>query len=145
MAPRPTHFLCLPLVPRSPVLQNHIGALKHDLRSVPTSDSGTHGLPDSAVRPVGTLHFTLGVMSLDDGNRARAIDVLRGLAGDRDGSGLSLTLKGLKGMGREDATSVLYMEPEHNLALYVLDPFRFTSALPTLKSGERRLHPERKC
>jgi len=113
MGPRLTHFLCLPIVVQSPVFQAHLNTFKNELQTVHTSNSGTRGVPASAVRPPGTLHFTLGVMTLDDGNRARAIDVLRGLVGDSDGRGLRVTLKGLRSMGRENETSVLYMPPEH--------------------------------
>lgn len=58
--PHLTHFLCLPLVtPTSrPQLDTSIATLKHDLASTGT-------IPPEAVRPVGTLHLTLGVMSLD--------------------------------------------------------------------------------
>lgn len=123
MAPRPTHFLCLPIVPQSHAFLAHLSNLKHDLRTVSTSDSATTGLPPAAVRPVGTLHFTLGVMNLDDSNRARAIDVMRGLVGGSEGKGLSVTLKGLRSIGRENGASVLYMAPENNGQVYVYDVY----------------------
>ncbi|KAF1851978.1 uncharacterized protein K460DRAFT_373863 [Cucurbitaria berberidis CBS 394.84] len=56
-----THFLCLPLVTDEsrPQLQAGLEKLKEEL--------GKGDLvPSTAVRPVGSLHLTLGVMSLDE-------------------------------------------------------------------------------
>lgn len=56
----PTHFLCIPLVTAAsrPQLSASLSAFEEDVCS-PTS----FALPEEAVRPVGTLHLTLGVMS----------------------------------------------------------------------------------
>ncbi|RDW82118.1 hypothetical protein BP6252_03230 [Coleophoma cylindrospora] len=65
-----THFLCLPLVTRDskPQLQNALEAFASEItqKADPaTAHVGARiGLPGKAVRPVGTLHLTLGVMSL---------------------------------------------------------------------------------
>ncbi|CAO2650857.1 Nn.00g091540.m01.CDS01 [Neocucurbitaria sp. VM-36] len=55
-----THFLCLPLVTDTSrlQLQQGLGQLKDELNK-------NDLVPSKAVRPVGTLHLTLGVMSLD--------------------------------------------------------------------------------
>ncbi|KAE8374773.1 AKAP7 2'5' RNA ligase-like domain-containing protein [Aspergillus bertholletiae] len=63
-----THFLCLPLVNSTslPQLESSLAAFK---ASIPRR-AHRHGapkqplIPDGALRPVGTLHLTLGVMSL---------------------------------------------------------------------------------
>ncbi|KAK3321026.1 hypothetical protein B0T19DRAFT_255674 [Cercophora scortea] len=58
--PAPTHFLCIPLVtPISrPQLIQSLTSFRADVTS-PTS----FNIPDDAVRPVGTLHLTLGMFS----------------------------------------------------------------------------------
>lgn len=59
--PQLTHFLCLPLVTEEarPQLQVGLEKMKEDLEKY------TEVSP-KAVRPLGSLHLTLGVMSLDD-------------------------------------------------------------------------------
>lgn len=66
-----THFLCLPLVnPASlPQLESSIAAFKSGIPPSLSSDASRLQqpqplIPDGAIRPVGTLHLTLGVMSL---------------------------------------------------------------------------------
>ncbi|KAJ5105329.1 hypothetical protein NUU61_002676 [Penicillium alfredii] len=69
-----THFLCLPLVNASslPQLEQSLVAFKRTHPPVHGSapagtqpeDAPSALIPDGAVRPVGTLHLTLGVMSL---------------------------------------------------------------------------------
>ena len=56
-----THFLCLPLVTEAtrPQLQLGLDKLREDL-------ARDLEVPLKAVRPISTLHLTLGVMSLDD-------------------------------------------------------------------------------
>ena len=58
-APRPTHFLCLPLVTQSTKPQ-----LQQSLQCFTTTATNEHDDPSKAVRPVGTIHLTLGVMQL---------------------------------------------------------------------------------
>jgi activating signal cointegrator complex subunit 1 len=74
----PTHFLCLPLVNTAslPQLENSIAAFTAAHPPVPVADlsNGQHQtsepnasqavIPQGAVRPVGTIHLTIGVMSL---------------------------------------------------------------------------------
>lgn len=63
---RPTHFLCLPLITPSsrPHLSASIAAFNTDATTHPSH--GGLGFPQSALRPLGTLHLTLGVMSLTE-------------------------------------------------------------------------------
>lgn len=79
--PQLTHFLCIPLVNSTslPQLETSLASFKSTIPSCPvkaqnvqvenneqtTNRGPTYPLiPDSALRPVGTLHLTLGVMSL---------------------------------------------------------------------------------
>ena len=63
--PRLTHFLCIPLVTPSSrnQLQNSLAAFKADVTSGRTPEN-PDGISEKAIRPLGTLHLTLGVMSL---------------------------------------------------------------------------------
>ncbi|KAF4981591.1 hypothetical protein FZEAL_2657 [Fusarium zealandicum] len=125
----PTHFVCLPLA--SAQLAATLAAFRADATS-PTS----FGVPPEAVRPLGTMHLTLGVMSLRDDGIERATELLRGLrlrevlasvkaapstsqaglapteakASSADGQ-LSITLQGLHAMHTPSKTSVLYAPP----------------------------------
>ncbi|KAI1825688.1 kinase A anchor protein [Xylaria intraflava] len=58
--PHPTHFLCIPLctVAGRRQLSASLSSFRLDVTS-PES----FGVPEQAIRPVGTLHLTLGVMS----------------------------------------------------------------------------------
>jgi activating signal cointegrator complex subunit 1 len=69
-----THFLCLPLVTEAnkSQLQRGLEQLRHEL------EDGNIA-PSKAVRPVGTLHLTLGVMSLDADRLAAATQHLEEL------------------------------------------------------------------
>ncbi|KAF2497927.1 hypothetical protein BU16DRAFT_329576 [Lophium mytilinum] len=69
-----THFLCFPLVtPASrPQLQETLARFKEDV-------CATENVPEKAIRPLGTLHLTLGVMSLDEESLERAIAMLQSL------------------------------------------------------------------
>ncbi|MCJ1480493.1 hypothetical protein MMC06_000648 [Schaereria dolodes] len=66
MPPKPplTHFLCLPLVTPSsrPQLQNSLHQFTTDV-TIPSNETSTP-IPANVVRPLGTLHLTLGVMTL---------------------------------------------------------------------------------
>jgi activating signal cointegrator complex subunit 1 len=72
--PRLTHFLCLPLVTDASrhQLQSGLQTLKGDLER----DSL---VPAKAVRPPGTLHLTLGVMSFDNAQLEEAKQFLQEL------------------------------------------------------------------
>lgn len=68
----PTHFLCIPL----PVSQlaNSLASFRADVTS-PLS----FAIPDDAVRPLKTLHLTLGVMTLKEEGIAKAAELLQRL------------------------------------------------------------------
>ncbi|KAI1646477.1 kinase A anchor protein [Daldinia loculata] len=130
--PSPTHFLCLPLV---------TGQSRHQLsaslsafsRDVTSPDS--FAVPEQAIRPLGTLHLTIGVMSFprDDG-LDKAVALLKtlvprkimanitmaninGAETGQEPTGplsplLSVTLKGLHSMQPTSSlASVLYAPP----------------------------------
>ncbi|KAG8414362.1 hypothetical protein J3459_014828 [Metarhizium acridum] len=124
--PSPTHFLCLQLA--SSQLTKNLAAFRADV----TGASG-FGVPDDAVRPPGTLHLTLGVMSLKPEDVGPTIEVLKTLR-PRDmlaelraannplasttasqsrntGGGLSISLRGIQSMTHASRTSVLYAAP----------------------------------
>lgn len=133
---RLTHFLCLPLVTSTsrPQLAKSLHAFRSDIKDDRLSGN-PRGIPEEAVRPVGTIHLTLGVMSLLTQERVEgALAVLRSLdipslllpppttVSEVDGKdkGLSkgvdlkprVTLRGLISMHPPAKTSVLYSSPE---------------------------------
>lgn len=63
--PRPTHFVCLPLV--GPASASQLGASLSQFWE--RASTIQPALPKAALRPLGTLHFTLGVMNLPDKRR----------------------------------------------------------------------------
>lgn len=130
-----THFLCLPLVtPTSrPQLSASLASFRDDV--VGAEELGGFDLPVEAVRPVGTLHLTLGMMSFprDEGldkavgmlGSIKPREVLAGVRrpvmpgaagpatthGGETGSQLLLTLKGLNSMQKPERATVLYAPP----------------------------------
>lgn len=126
MPPRaaPTHFVCIPL--GGPQLARSLASFRADVTS-----PDSFAVPDGAVRPLGTLHLTLGVMSLKEQKLAQAVELLKSLypremmarakeaasvpsgpqsSGTGD-SRLSITLRGLHPMQSASKTSVLYAPP----------------------------------
>ncbi len=124
----PTHFLCIPLLRRQ--LAGNMAAFRADVSNI----NGAAPMPADAVRPPGTMHITLGVMSLPQpAQLARAVAVLRelrlrdilaetraallqqrarGPAGAPAPAGhVWLTLKGLGAMQDASHTGVLYAPP----------------------------------
>ncbi|KAI1471182.1 kinase A anchor protein [Daldinia caldariorum] len=131
--PSPTHFLCLPLV---------TGASRHQLStslsafSADVTSPDNFAVPEQAIRPLGTLHLTIGVMSFpkDDG-LDKAVALLKTLVPRKmmasikaaeslksterpaqEPTGpppplLSVTLKGLHSMQPASKASVLYAPP----------------------------------
>ncbi|RMZ71290.1 akap7 2 5 rna ligase-like domain [Pyrenophora seminiperda CCB06] len=131
-----THFLCLPLVTETsrPQLQQGLETFKEDL----IKDGP---VPTTAVRPVGTMHLTLGVMSLDTTELEEASHYLQDLdlhnllrdithrriaekaaedgeiaenlnaAAMPDTDALTVTLESLLPMQKPHQTSILYAEP----------------------------------
>ncbi|TEA19551.1 Uncharacterized protein C8034_v009385 [Colletotrichum sidae] len=130
MPPRasPTHFLCIPLItPASrPQLSQSLASFRADVTS-----PDSFAIPADAVRPLGTLHLTLGVMSLPKSeNIERAVEVLRHLNPREILEGvkplssltplgntasapekLSITLRGLHSIQPAPKASVLYAPP----------------------------------
>ncbi|KAK4122924.1 hypothetical protein N657DRAFT_598810 [Parathielavia appendiculata] len=130
----PTHFLCIPLVTAHsrPQLTASLSAFRSDICS-PRAQGGFDAPPD-AIRPVGTLHLTLGVLSFPrgeegEGKLARAREVLLGLKvgeiwrgvrrewkGEAE-EGIKITLRGLASMQPAARATVLYAPPvdQHGL------------------------------
>ncbi|KAM5441963.1 hypothetical protein MferCBS31731_002792 [Microsporum ferrugineum] len=83
-----THFLCIPLVNKASIYQldSSLAEFKSSILLVPPSGSAAGHAPDTplvpygALRPLGTLHFTLGVMSLTTQERlSEALSFFRSL------------------------------------------------------------------
>ncbi|KAI1210448.1 kinase A anchor protein [Annulohypoxylon truncatum] len=75
--PSPTHFLCLPLVTRASrhQLSTSLSAFGADVTS-----PDSFAIPEQAVRPLGTLHLTIGVMSFPkDEGLEKAVTLLKTL------------------------------------------------------------------
>ena len=124
----PTHFLCIPLVTKlsRPQLASSLAAFSADVTS-----PDSYGFPAESIRPLGTLHLTLGVMSLPRNEGLdRAVELLKTLvprqmlqsaravapatpaAGKASVPGaLSITLRGLHSMQPAARASVLYSAP----------------------------------
>ncbi|QDS73927.1 hypothetical protein FKW77_007738 [Venturia effusa] len=130
-----THFLCLPLVTEKskPQLEASLSRFRKTLSAkfldgLPADDATPRAfgqgprvplVPPSAIRPVGTIHFTLGVMSLETNERVQeAADFLRGLdlksmieTNSRANDPLIISLTSLRSMHAPQSTSVLYAGP----------------------------------
>ncbi|GIZ40806.1 hypothetical protein CKM354_000413000 [Cercospora kikuchii] len=125
-----THFLCLPLVtPASrPQLEHALQAFRQDVSSTsakPASsaeqqdDIASPNIHPKAIRPTGSLHLTLGVMSLSQEQLVRATECLEKLdfpslltsAESTATQGIRITLQGLQSMHAPEKTSILYAEP----------------------------------
>ncbi|CAP70654.1 uncharacterized protein PODANS_3_7190 [Podospora anserina S mat+] len=136
--PPPTHFLCIPLVtPTSrPQLAASLSAFKDEVTLPPPQG---FSLPETAIRPLGTLHLTLGIFSFppppsplvngdrsgasippSEGRLEKAKSVLAGLnlremwssvkkEGEPDQP--RVTLRGLASMHPLPKTAVLYAPP----------------------------------
>lgn len=87
-----THFLCLPLVTSRarPQLETALGTFKEgvcqenstgskDAQEIRGFSTRSPKIAPKSIRPVGALHCTLGVMSLDDSKLAEAIECLQSL------------------------------------------------------------------
>ncbi|KAF4625950.1 hypothetical protein G7Y89_g12211 [Cudoniella acicularis] len=79
--PRLTHFLCIPLV--TPTSRSQLQASLTTFREKTTGTrtaQNPDGIPAAAIRPLGTLHLTLGVMSLLTPERVEsALSLLKSL------------------------------------------------------------------
>lgn len=121
-APKLTHFLAIPLITPSSRLQLTQSITKFtDAVTNKSTNENPDGIPARAIRPVGTLHLTLGVMSLLDEQRvAGVMEVLKGLdiksllpaaVSGEAYKELNITLKGLTSMHDPSKTSILYSAP----------------------------------
>lgn len=135
-APPLTHFLCIPLVTAAsrPQLSQSISAFRDDVTR--PKALGGFDLPVDAVRPVGTLHLTLGMMSFPkDEGLDKAVELLKSLkpreimstvkapvipgssGGEEDAAAandqpqLLITLKGLHTFQKADKATVLFAPP----------------------------------
>ncbi|KAI1781157.1 kinase A anchor protein [Hypoxylon cercidicola] len=75
--PAPTHFLCLPLVTGASrrQLSASLSAFSADVTS-----PHSFAIPEQAIRPIGTLHLTIGVMSFPkDEGLEKAVALLKTL------------------------------------------------------------------
>lgn len=143
--PQLTHFLCLPLVNSTslPQLETSLAAFKAAIPSVPRnqddpqptalSSVNVHKplIPEAAIRPLGTLHLTLGVMSLPTKERLQeALEYFESLdlgAMLREAEGntqtqaqkqaqvnhqsFNLSLESLDALPQESAATVLHAVP----------------------------------
>lgn len=136
--PQLTHFLCLPLHHAAPQLVRSLAALRHDL--VTTQEL----IPSSAVRPVATLHLTLGVMSMPSPTQLqRAINFLETFNLPTllpPGAPLTIDLRGLSTMGAPAQTSVLYAVPHDPTARLQ----RFAEAVRAAFESAGLLPPEQR-
>lgn len=135
--PQLTHFLCIPLATATsrPQLSQALASFRDDVTR--PKELGGFGLPIDAVRPVGTLHLTLGMMSFpNDDGLDKAVELLRSLrlrevlstveksvmpgeakeavVPDADAARqqqVLITLKGLHPMQKVDKATVLYAPP----------------------------------
>ena len=80
-----THFLCLPLITATskPQLEASIASFRETVASEhpqqTASENGVTRIHPKAIRPVGVMHCTLGVMSLDQDRLDKAIKLLQSL------------------------------------------------------------------
>ena len=132
MPPRPplTHFLSIPLV--TPSSKSQLLASLHNFAADVTDPE--HGdiaaVPGKAIRPVGTIHLTLGVMSLQTPERViAASDFLRSLnvrdmlrnATQVDGTGSMYTPEAVKASdippGKDDVSKARFLETPSPLTI----------------------------
>jgi hypothetical protein len=108
-APPKTHFICLPL--RTSGFRNKVTAFNALLPST---------VPPSIIRPPGSLHFTLGVMSLTTADEIEtAVNFLRSLHADAysliGGQSVTVKLKGIACMQTNiKKANVIYAVPDES-------------------------------
>jgi activating signal cointegrator complex subunit 1 len=80
-----THFLCIPLVTAAskPQLEASIATFRADVCPSQSNETdsadGVTRIHPKAIRPAGVMHCTLGVMSLDEEQLGRAVELLKSL------------------------------------------------------------------
>lgn len=134
-----THFLCLPLVTEAsqPQLSRALKQFNENVCSNTSKESDDQSeiaaakIHPKSIRPVGALHLTLGVMSLNEDQLAKAKELLGSLdipalfkqssssrlhsdsdvEQDTAVTALTVDLKGLESMHNPESTSILYAAP----------------------------------
>ena len=133
-----THFLCLPLVTAStqPQLEASLHKFRELVQSTNEESEESTQIPAKAIRPLGTIHFTLGVMSLTSVDRvSEAIGFLQtfdleGMLKDilDEGEPSSedvpafpprMSLTSLHSMHPPKKTSILYAGPDDSSGIFV--------------------------
>lgn len=125
--PELTHFLCLPLITPASRLQLSASIADFKADVVRPRTTGGFGLSPDAIRPLGSLHLTLGIMSFPNNEGLdKAIDLLQSLkphdilaqvttsiatSEELPRSEIVLSLKGLKSMQQPAKATVLYAPP----------------------------------
>ncbi|KAK1674411.1 kinase A anchor protein [Colletotrichum godetiae] len=124
--PSPTHFLCIPLVTSAsrPQLSKSLASFKADV-----TNPDSFAVQPDAVRPLGTLHLTLGIMSLaKDEGISKATEVLKSLKPRDILAGITPLSSSTPLAGKAQSTSA----PETD------SPLRITlRGLHCMKSGPR--------
>ncbi|KAI1388736.1 kinase A anchor protein [Hypoxylon trugodes] len=101
--PSPTHFLCLPLVTGTSrhQLSSNLSAFSADVTS-----PDSFAIPEQAIRPLGTLHLTIGVMSFPkDEGLEKAVALLKTLvprkilANIKAAEATEVTINSARGLG----------------------------------------------
>ena len=123
MPPKPplTHFLCLPLITTASRPQFQASLQRFTSEVTTTNEAGEAQLAAKAIRPVGSLHLTIGVMSLLTPERLdaactmlREFDIAGLLRTCNEASPAPLstvTFSGLRAMQSPSRTSSLYTSP----------------------------------
>ncbi|KAL2056797.1 hypothetical protein ABVK25_003192 [Lepraria finkii] len=123
MPPKPqlTHFLCLPLITATSRPQFQAALQRFTSEVAAPNEAGEAQLPPKAIRPVGALHLTLGVMSLLTPERLDAActmlrefeitDLLRTCSDSFPATLSTVTFSGLHAMQSPTRTSSLYTAP----------------------------------
>jgi activating signal cointegrator complex subunit 1 len=126
---RLTHFLMIPLLtPKSiPELYESLEVFKRQLTTIRTSEN-PHAIPEAWIQPLGTLHLTLGVMSLTTPEKEQAaVKLLKSL--DLNAmlkkAGVGMSESGGKGEGKDLRVTLKGLEVMPN-AEGVLDPAKAT-------------------
>lgn len=124
--PQLTHSLVIPIATTAsyPMLQRGLQEFRTRRATIRNRETGiVSWLDGRAIRPAGTLHLTIGVMSLQDSRKLQqAIQLLNRLdieamlressSTATSASPLSVSLRGLCSMHDPSRTSVLYVYPK---------------------------------
>ena len=147
--PQLTHFLCLPLVNSSslPQLESSLSAFKAAIPPSPHQHPNPRApvqplIPDGALRPIGTLHLTLGVMSLPTKERLdealALLDSLDLVSMAREAEAVALRKKIGKGKGIQQGEGAAETEGKGRLQSIETSTLKpFTISLESLHALPR--------